>query len=82
MLLSSARAAARALRAGGAPIGVWCARCYLAPAVMLSLGEYNARHGHARVPKSFVVPDEEGWVAGARGLKLGAGCYWDTNNEE
>ena len=47
------------------------ARCYLTPAVMLSLGEYIARHGHVRVPTSFIVPDEEGWAAGARGLKLG-----------
>ena len=71
MLLSSARAGARALRAGGAAFGVMGARCYLAPAVMSSLGEYNARHGHVRVPTSFVVPDEEGWAAEARGLKLG-----------
>ena len=72
MLLSSARAAARALRAGGAAFGVMGARCYLAPAVMSSLGQYNARHGHVRVPQSFVVPDGDGWAVGARGLRLGA----------
>ena len=71
MLLSSARAAARALRADGTAFGVMRARCYLAPAVMSSLGEYNAHHGHVRVPTSFVVPDEEGWAVEARGLKLG-----------
>ena len=71
MLLSSARTAAWALRAGGAAFGVKGARCYLAPAVMSSLGEYNARHGHVRVPQSFVVPDEEGWAVEARGLTLG-----------
>ena len=72
MLLSSARAAARALRAGGAPLGALRgARHYLAPALMSALGEFSARNGHVRVPQSFVVPDAEGWAAGARGLNLG-----------
>ena len=81
-MLSAARTAGRALCAGGAPLVVMGARNYLTPALLSALGDYNAYHGHVRVPKSFVVPDEEGWVAGARGLKLGAGCYGDTNNEE
>ena len=71
-MLSSALAACRALRAGGAPLGALRgARHYLAPALLSALGEYGARNGHVRVPIKFVVPDAEGWAAGARGLKLG-----------
>ena len=47
------------------------ARRYLAPALVSALGDCNVHHGHVRVPKSSVVPDEEGWAAVARGLKLG-----------
>ena len=72
-MLSSARAAGRALRAGGAPLGALRgARHYLAPALISALSEFGARNGHVRVPKSFVVPDAEGWAAGARGLNLGS----------
>ena len=70
-MLSAARTAGRALCAGGAPLVVMGARRYLAPALVSALGDYNAHHGHVRVPFKFVVPDEEGWAAGARGLKLG-----------
>ena len=66
-MLSSARAAGRALRAGGAPLRAIGARHYLAPALMSALGEFSARNGHVRVPQSFVVPDAEGWAPGARG---------------
>ena len=69
-MLSSALAACRALRAGGAPLGALRgARHYLAPALMSALGEFSARNSHVRVPIKFVVPDAEGWAAGARGLK-------------
>ena len=66
MLLSSARSSARLLLPCAA-----AARRYVAPAVLAALGEYGERHGHVRVPQSFVVPDGDGWAAGARGLKLG-----------
>ena len=46
-------------------------RGYLAPALLSALGEYGARNGHVRVPQSFVVPEEGGWAAEARGLSLG-----------
>ena len=67
------------LRAGGVPLGAWrgavgaiTARRYVAPALLSALGEYGARHGHVRVPHGFVVPDGDGWAAGARRLRLGA----------
>ena len=67
-MLSSALAACRALRAGGAPLSALRgARHYLAPALISALSEFGARNGHVRVPQSFVVPDAEGWAPGARG---------------
>ena len=72
-MLSSARASSLLLRcARGAPLGAWRgARRYVAPAVLSALGEYGARHGHVRVPKSFVVPDGDDWAGEAHGLQLG-----------